>query len=180
MCGNQIRALILENTFTSIPRLIPTAMPILSPFSFLCHQKWDSASKVHLIPPNVATLLLSGTSDEIIPSSHMEELEKLFRQTPGSEKREGKLVEFRAGRHSKFFGIRHSFLLTDSPSSFSRWYVYSAWILATCGGLYRELGLITFHRTTNSANTFFISHHHSPARLYTSLLSIACTNYLFE
>ena len=34
----QIRALILENTFTSLPRLIPTTLPFLSPISFLCHQ----------------------------------------------------------------------------------------------------------------------------------------------
>lgn len=30
----------------SLPRLIPTAMPLLGPFSFLCHQKWESYLKV--------------------------------------------------------------------------------------------------------------------------------------
>jgi hypothetical protein len=42
----QITALITENTFMSLPRLIPTAMPWLGPFSFLCHQKWESYLKV--------------------------------------------------------------------------------------------------------------------------------------
>ena len=42
----QITALIIENTFMSLPRLIPTAMPWLGPFSFLCHQKWESYLKV--------------------------------------------------------------------------------------------------------------------------------------
>ncbi|KAI0264528.1 hypothetical protein BGY98DRAFT_1041011 [Russula aff. rugulosa BPL654] len=42
----QITALVIENTFTSLPRLIPTAMPWLGPFSFLCHQKWESYRKV--------------------------------------------------------------------------------------------------------------------------------------
>lgn len=97
----KIRALILENTFTSIPRLIPSAMPWLSPFSFLCHQKWDSASKIPLIPSDVAVLLLSGAQDEIIPPSHMVELEKLFRHTPGNENRVGKFVEFESGKHSE-------------------------------------------------------------------------------
>lgn len=42
----QITALIVENTFMSLPRLIPSAMPLLGPFSFLCHQKWESYLKV--------------------------------------------------------------------------------------------------------------------------------------
>lgn len=42
----QITALIIENTFMSLPRLIPTAMPWLGPFSFLCHEKWESYLKV--------------------------------------------------------------------------------------------------------------------------------------
>lgn len=42
----QITALIIENTFMSLPRLIPTAMPLLGPFSFLCHEKWESFLKV--------------------------------------------------------------------------------------------------------------------------------------
>jgi hypothetical protein len=42
----QITALIIENTFMSLPRLIPTALPWLGPFSFLCHEKWESYLKV--------------------------------------------------------------------------------------------------------------------------------------
>ncbi len=44
--STQITALIVENTFMSLPRLIPSAMPWLGPFSFLCHQKWESYLKV--------------------------------------------------------------------------------------------------------------------------------------
>ena len=46
----QITALIIENTFMSLPRLIPTAMPLLGPFSFLCHEKWESYLKVPTLP----------------------------------------------------------------------------------------------------------------------------------
>jgi hypothetical protein len=49
----QITALIIENTFMSLPRLIPSAMPLLGPFSFLCHQKWESFLKVRRTPANV-------------------------------------------------------------------------------------------------------------------------------
>lgn len=66
---DSITALILENTFLSLPSLIPHALPILSPFSFLCHQKWDSASKISLIPASTPMLLLSGLQDEIVPAA---------------------------------------------------------------------------------------------------------------
>ncbi|CCA68369.1 hypothetical protein PIIN_02235 [Serendipita indica DSM 11827] len=86
-----IYALILENTFLSIvrvssdriidhlnpnpqPRLIPTAIPWLSPFSWLCHQKWDSANAVLKIPKTTPMLLLSGSQDEIVPNGHMRAL----------------------------------------------------------------------------------------------------------
>lgn len=66
-----IDALILENTFLSLPNLIPSALPALGPFAFLCHQKWDSASKIHQIPHMTPVLMLSGTQDEVVPRDHM-------------------------------------------------------------------------------------------------------------
>ncbi|KAG6865265.1 hypothetical protein C0991_004004 [Blastosporella zonata] len=70
----KIRALILENTFTSLPSLIPHVLPVLGPFSFLCHQTWDSASKVPLIPASTPILMLSGVKDGIVPKEHMRAL----------------------------------------------------------------------------------------------------------
>ena len=75
----QIRALILENTFLSLPRLVPFAMPFLGPFAFLCHQKWDS-SKIPTIPAETPMLLLSSVQDEVVPREHMEELWELVRK----------------------------------------------------------------------------------------------------
>ncbi|RDX49406.1 alpha/beta-hydrolase [Lentinus brumalis] len=75
-----IRALILENTFLSLPRLVPSAMPVLGPFAFLCHQKWDSASKVTSIPAETPMLLLSGVQDEVVPREHMQELWQLVQK----------------------------------------------------------------------------------------------------
>ncbi|KAI0746335.1 alpha/beta-hydrolase [Daedaleopsis nitida] len=75
-----IRALILENTFLSLPRLVPTALPVLGPFAFLCHQKWDSASKVPTIPAETPMLLLSGVRDEVVPREHMQGLWELVQQ----------------------------------------------------------------------------------------------------
>ncbi|KIL59739.1 hypothetical protein M378DRAFT_168878 [Amanita muscaria Koide BX008] len=71
---NKIDALILENTFTSLPSLVPHALPMLGPFSFLCHQKWDSLSKIPLIPASTPILMLSGAKDDLVPKEHMRTL----------------------------------------------------------------------------------------------------------
>ncbi|THH26554.1 hypothetical protein EUX98_g7628 [Antrodiella citrinella] len=75
-----IQALVLENTFLSLPRLVPSALPVLGPFAFLCHQKWDSASKVPLLPRKIPILMLSGARDEVVPKVHMEALWGLVMQ----------------------------------------------------------------------------------------------------
>ncbi|KZW00491.1 alpha/beta-hydrolase [Exidia glandulosa HHB12029] len=71
---DKISALVLENTFLSLPRLIPSALPMLGPFAFLCHQIWDSANALPKIPASTPILMLSGLLDEVIPPSHMTEL----------------------------------------------------------------------------------------------------------
>jgi len=77
-----IRALILENTFLSMQRLIPSALPLLGPLSFLCHQKWDSATRVMLIPRETPILMLSGAHDEVVPPEHMQGLWELVQRRP--------------------------------------------------------------------------------------------------
>jgi len=74
-----IAALIIENTFMSLPRLIPTAMPWLGPFSFLCHQKWESHLKAPKLPPDMRVLMLGGARDEVVPRSQMQELWAVIR-----------------------------------------------------------------------------------------------------
>lgn len=63
-------ALIVENTFLSIRRLVPDIMPFLKHFVFLCHQKWESENIIKKKP----TLFLSSLKDEVIPPYHMKEL----------------------------------------------------------------------------------------------------------
>jgi len=74
-----IRALILENTFMNLPSLIPTALPVLSPFAFLCHQKWESAQKLPSIPATTPILMLSGLKDEVVPKEHMKGLWEIIK-----------------------------------------------------------------------------------------------------
>ncbi|KAI6157335.1 Alpha/Beta hydrolase protein [Pisolithus tinctorius] len=88
---SKIHALILENTFTSFPQVIPHATPIPSPFTILCHQKWDSASKLPLIPRETPILMLSGERDEVVPPQHMTELWEI------ASRRQGTTVDSRDG-----------------------------------------------------------------------------------
>ncbi|KIY64800.1 alpha/beta-hydrolase [Cylindrobasidium torrendii FP15055 ss-10] len=74
----KIAALILENTFTSLPNLVPDVLPMLGRVSFLCHQKWDSASKAPKLPAKMPVLLLSGKDDLLIPPLHMQRLRDHF------------------------------------------------------------------------------------------------------
>jgi pimeloyl-ACP methyl ester carboxylesterase len=87
-------------------------MPVLGPFAFLCHQKWDSASKIPLIPATTPILMLSGARDEIVPREHMRALWEAVakrgekKKINGSEYKVGleraKYMEFEYGGHSKF------------------------------------------------------------------------------
>jgi len=107
---SKITGLILENTFTSLPSLIPHALPLLSPFAFLCHQKWHSISKVPNIPPETPILMLSGLRDEIVPKEQMRMLFEAFAKrgetttSGGKEYKTGiervKYLEFPQGGHS--------------------------------------------------------------------------------
>ena len=63
---------------------------MLGPFAFLCHQKWDSASKIPLLPAELPMLLLSGVQDEVVPREHMQGLWELVeKRVPGGVRTSG-------------------------------------------------------------------------------------------
>jgi pimeloyl-ACP methyl ester carboxylesterase len=108
----KIHALIIENTFTSLPQLVPHALPIIGPFSFFCHQKWNSAAKIPLIPLSTPILMLSGGRDEVVPQEHMRTLWEIVAKRGETTTNGGKVYkvglerakfkEFENGSHSKF------------------------------------------------------------------------------
>lgn len=69
-----VHALILENTFLSIPQLIPHVLPPVRPFAFLCREYWNSGDAIGKISDKVPTLFLSGRQDELVPPAHMDAL----------------------------------------------------------------------------------------------------------
>ncbi|RUS31530.1 Alpha/Beta hydrolase protein [Jimgerdemannia flammicorona] len=73
---NQFSGIIVENTFLSIPSLIPHVLPLLRPFTFLCHQKWLSETSIKTIV-RTPILFLAGKKDELVPPIHMAALYEL-------------------------------------------------------------------------------------------------------
>ncbi|KAF8890240.1 Alpha/Beta hydrolase protein [Mucidula mucida] len=67
---NKIHAIMVENTFLSIPQVAKT-IPIVRHFTFLIHQRWNSAAKLPLIPRSTPILFLSGRLDQVAPEAHM-------------------------------------------------------------------------------------------------------------
>jgi len=68
-------SLIVENTFTSVPDMIDTAMPFLKWFKFLCTNIWDSSKIISQI--KTPMLFLSGAQDPLVPPTQMTKLYNL-------------------------------------------------------------------------------------------------------
>ncbi|PWN48440.1 alpha/beta-hydrolase [Violaceomyces palustris] len=69
-----VHALILENTFLSIPELIPHVLPPVRPFAFLCREYWPTGKSIAKISATTPVLFMSGRKDELVPPSHMDAL----------------------------------------------------------------------------------------------------------
>ena len=61
-----IKGLILENTFLSIAKMIPNVMPAAKYLVPLCHEYWKSEEQLPKIT-DIPILFLSGLQDEIVP-----------------------------------------------------------------------------------------------------------------
>ncbi|KAL5614720.1 hypothetical protein BROUX41_004815 [Berkeleyomyces rouxiae] len=70
-----IAGMILENTFLSMRKLIPSVIPMAKYISVLCHQVWPSDTLIPKI--TIPILFLSGEQDEIVPPNHMRKLHEL-------------------------------------------------------------------------------------------------------
>ncbi|KAF8126871.1 Alpha/Beta hydrolase protein [Mycena galopus ATCC 62051] len=97
-----VTALIVENTFTSLPAVVRD-WPVVGLFSFLCFQKWNSASKVPRIPTTTPILMLSGTRDEVVPKKHMETLWDIVRKRGDGSADRDMFATFENGHHADTF-----------------------------------------------------------------------------
>ncbi|KAG0330968.1 hypothetical protein BG004_001878 [Podila humilis] len=77
---DRFAGLIIENTFLSLPKVIPHVLPMISKLAFLCHQVWNSERMIQHIT-RLPVLFLSGSRDELVPPSHMRQLHQLLDTT---------------------------------------------------------------------------------------------------
>jgi len=92
-----ISALIVENTYLSIRRLIPDVMPtfsLLAPF----FRQWNSLASMAKIPRTLPILMLSGGHDEVIPPTHMQLLWDVA--NAGESRGQSRFVTFPDGTHN--------------------------------------------------------------------------------
>lgn len=71
---DEIAGLILENTFISIPEMIPALVPALKYLRFFSANKWNSLKLVKEKKLGVPTLFSAAIKDEMVPHQHMLEL----------------------------------------------------------------------------------------------------------
>lgn len=110
----EIAGVILENTFTSIKKLIPSVMPPAKYIAWLCHQQWNSDESIQKFAEDGPPILfLSGKQDEIVPPVMMRTLFDLCKTANKTWK------EFPAGDHNStvaepgYFDAIWSFLVAE-------------------------------------------------------------------
>ncbi|KAL6066747.1 bem46 protein, variant [Balamuthia mandrillaris] len=89
---DKLAAVMVENTFTSIPDMIDVVMPWLSYFKMLCTNKWNSLQTVKDI--SLPILFISGERDELVPPAMMT---RLYDAAESSAKK--KFLSFPQGQH---------------------------------------------------------------------------------
>lgn len=70
-------AVILENTFVNIRKVIPYFLPYLKFLANFCHDIWNSEEVIVKCNSTTPFLFLSGCKDEIVPPEHMKQLFEL-------------------------------------------------------------------------------------------------------
>ncbi|KIV78317.1 hypothetical protein PV11_10045 [Exophiala sideris] len=90
--AGDIAGVILENTFLSIRKLIPSVMPPAKYIAYLCHQRWNSEELMAKVTDKgIPILFLSGRKDEIVPPSMMKTLyeacptRKIWKEFPNGD-----------------------------------------------------------------------------------------------
>jgi pimeloyl-ACP methyl ester carboxylesterase len=93
---DRVAAVVVENTFTSIPDMIDVVLRWLRPFKFLSRNRWSSKTTVSQL--TMPILYLSGEKDELVPAWMMKEL---YERSTSSLRRH--IIHFEEGTHMDTF-----------------------------------------------------------------------------
>lgn len=92
-----LAAMVIENSFTSVPDMVDIVLPFLRYFKFMSRNQWSSETKIADI--KMPTLLLSGRLDELVPCGMMD---RLF-VASGSDSKE--FIPFQSGHHMDTWAV---------------------------------------------------------------------------
>lgn len=114
------RGIILENTFTSIKRVMKqNGGPVLRPLLLSLSEPWDNLASIDALGPNYGkVLLLSGRKDNFIVPEHMDSLMARFLEYK-KDNQSVEMVKFPNGGHIEMYNEPGYF---DAIASFfSKW-----------------------------------------------------------
>lgn len=89
---DKVRAVIVENTFTSILDMIDVVFPLLKYVKFLSSNEWNTVTAISKI--KIPILFLAGMKDELVPHAHMVQLYDAAKCSEGKE-----IYYFAQGHH---------------------------------------------------------------------------------
>ncbi|CCK67811.1 alpha/beta hydrolase KNAG_0A01220 [Huiozyma naganishii CBS 8797] len=72
-----VSAVILENTFLNVRKVIPYFLPYLKYVANFCRDMWDSETEIEHTSHTTPFLFLSGSRDQIVDPAHMKKLRDL-------------------------------------------------------------------------------------------------------
>eukprot|EP01024_Parvocaulis_polyphysoides_P039034 TRINITY_DN35250_c0_g1_i4.p1 TRINITY_DN35250_c0_g1~~TRINITY_DN35250_c0_g1_i4.p1 ORF type:complete len:236 (+),score=20.51 TRINITY_DN35250_c0_g1_i4:98-709(+) len=80
----KIKALMVENTFSSVTNMVPKMLPFLAfgfgqgkPLNGLVKDKWENMKQIQRLRPDLPVLMFACREDELVPFNQMQELKKL-------------------------------------------------------------------------------------------------------
>lgn len=76
-----VGGMILENTFLSIPKLMPSVIPYTSWLAKFLTERWESEKLIDRIDPDLPVLFMAGAKDELIPPAMFRKLYELCSST---------------------------------------------------------------------------------------------------
>jgi fermentation-respiration switch protein FrsA (DUF1100 family) len=110
-----VACLVLENTFTSVPDLVPALLPLLAPVRHLSRNRWDSLATIATL--RLPILFLSALADEMVPPAQM----RALAAAAGKSSPSITIIPFASGHHMD---------LPDQPGYYEK---FRDWVFTHAG-----------------------------------------------
>ena len=98
---DEIAGLVLENTFTSIPDMVPALVPALKYLRYFSANKWKSLELIQEKELKVPTLFCAAVRDEMVPHEQMLKLYAAAREK--NPERSITMYKYESGGHMSLY-----------------------------------------------------------------------------